>query len=320
MKLLLELTKKLKPYGQDPFLLALSGGLDSMALFYIFLHFRKHFNFDFAVAHFHHGPSDNIDQQNFRWQAYEFVKAQCQRQEVPFFSNVAETTQSEFLQNFSPKLISENDFRKARYGFFNQLLPSEQKKYLVLAHHQDDLLETRLLRLLRGTGPEGLWAMKFESGDLLRPLLEYSRDELSEFLKSKQGEFVEDPSNQDTGYLRNWLRHSWLKELEEHYPKAKQNLSRSLDLLVSSLDQSEQLSSLSSQDSLNLSELLCLSPQQKAQVVASYMKSQGLKNYGLSHVNEIIKRLDREEKSHTFRLLGCSWKVDAGRMSLQKSH
>lgn len=316
MNWIIELTKKLKPYSEKNFLLAVSGGLDSMALLYLFVHFREHFGFQFSVSYFHHGNSKDSDQTEFRKRAFGFVKEECEKLNVVFHSNYFEP-ESEFLKSFAKELSSEESMRKARYGYFSMLMSENSFDHLVLAHHQEDLLETRLLRLIRGTGPEGLEAMKFEEGIKLRPLLEVSKDQLGDFLENKKGTFLDDPSNSSDQYLRNWLRNDWLKSLEKKVPGSSQSLHRSLDLLVRSLDQSEDLDSFVQEDALKIAELLPLNKDERRQIVAAYMKSQGLKNYGLSHVNEVLKHLDREKKHHTFKLLGHCWEVDAGRMRVQ---
>ncbi len=320
MSLTLELTKKLRPYQQDRFVLAVSGGRDSMALLSLFLHFRQHFGFQFGVAHFHHGPSEDQRQLEFRGQAYQVVLEECRQKDIPFFSNVKGNQLSSFLSTWSQTLKSEGEFREARYQFFETLRETHNFQWLVLAHHQEDLLETQLMRLIRGTGPSGLQSMSFIEGWRMRPLLDVAAEDLHHFLTTKKMNYVEDPSNKDLGPFRNWLRHFWLQELENKRPGSKRSLFRSLDHLVSSLDQSDELNTMAQEDSLNLSEVLALSETEKRQVLAAYMKSQGLKNYGLSHINEVLKRLDNEKKRHTFKMLGRRWKVDAGRMSLEPTH
>ena len=287
-----------------------------MALLHIFLHFKKHFQFDFAVAHFHHGPCAKAEQQTFREQAHDRVRQISQEVEVPFFSNVS-TSWEIFYRQWEAPLISEEACRNARYDFFNELKDSQGFAHLVLAHHRDDLLETRMMRLIRGTSLEGLQAMTFQEGWLLRPLLELSRKDLQSYVQENQFSFVEDPSNQETLALRNWMRQQWLPMLEGRAPGSLAALSRSLDHLVSSLDQLEDVGILGDQDFLDLSQFLSLSVGQKRQTLAAYMKGQGLKNYGVSHINEILKRLDKSERRHTFKMLGRRWKVDAGRMSLE---
>ena len=75
----IELTKKLKPMENEKFLLAVSGGLDSMALFHIFLHFKKNFSFQFAVAHFHHGPHSESSLLKFRFEAHKLIQEECEK-------------------------------------------------------------------------------------------------------------------------------------------------------------------------------------------------------------------------------------------------
>ena len=315
MNWLIELTKELRPFAGKKCLLAVSGGLDSMSLFHMFLHLRQHFDFQFSVAYYHHGPSPSAEQLSFRFKAWSLVRQECLDHKVSFFSNF-NGDQENFISVFGKSLLSEEEMREARYAYLYKVLETERLDNLVLAHHQEDLLETRLLRLLRGTGPEGLQAMSLEQEKLLRPLLKVSRKQLEDFLGQRKGRFLEDPSNKDSQYLRNWLRESWLKDLENRLPGATNSLHRSLDLLVSSLGQSEGLDSFLDGKNLIISQLLCLSLEERRRIVANYMRSQGCRNYGLSHINEVLKRLDREEKSHTFKLLGRCWKVDAGRMSL----
>lgn len=318
VKMLVDLTKDLRPFEKDRFLLAVSGGLDSAALFHIFLHFKKHFNFDFSVVHFHHGPCEYEENLDFRWKAYGFVKKLCFENKIEFFSNANDQDPQIFLQSFSSPLNSESDMRQARYEYMDELLKEKSFQHLVLAHHQDDLLETRMLRLIRGTGVEGLKAMEFQAGTRLRPLLKIRRNQLEKFLQEKKQSWFEDPSNQDSQFLRNWLRQEWFASLEEKVPGALASLQRSLDNVVRSMGQPVNLESFIEENCLKLDDLLGLDKESRRQIVAAYMKSQGLKNYGFSHISEVLKRLDREEKSHTFRLLGRRWNVDAGRMSVER--
>ena len=325
MNFLNKLTKKLRPYEKKRHLLAVSGGLDSMALLHIYLHFRKHFRFDFAVAHYHHGPSEDPFQEDFRENVFEFIRSHCQKWDLLFFSNGPKTSFPSNNKFHDPEENRENGFpekseatlRDQRYAFLESVLAKESFDLLVLGHHRDDLLETRILRLLRGVGPEGLQAMSFISNRKLRPLLEFSRDELKKYLSSCSGAWLEDPSNESQKPLRNWIRKKWLKDLQDKYPGALSSLARSLDILINASHPPVSFKTCFHEDQVVLSELLCLSRVQQRQVLASYMKSQGFKNYGFSHINEILKRLDTEKKTHTFKLLESFWVIDAGQMSVK---
>ncbi|NQZ19461.1 MAG: tRNA lysidine(34) synthetase TilS, partial [Bdellovibrionales bacterium] len=267
--------------------------MDSTALLHIFSHFKKHFGFQFSVAHVHHGPGDK-SQLSYRKKAWEFVKNSCAELEVPFYSNFKGDEES-FLNSWVAPLKSESDFRDYRYEFFGQLKSEISYDWLVLAHHQQDLMETRMIRLIRGVGPEGIEAMSLERGDLLRPLLGVSPSELKAYLKFLGQKWLEDPSNENTQYFRNWLRKEWLPQLEEKRPGSLQTLSRSLDLLLENTKgQSVPLSCLQD-DEIVLSDFLLLDSTEKSQALATYMNNQGLKNYGQSHIKELLKRLDSEK-------------------------
>ncbi len=118
--------------------------------------------------------------------------------------------------------------RRARYEVFEQRLGKGEA--LLLAQHQDDQAETFLLQLLRGAGPAGLSAMPakaaFGSGTLLRPLLEVSRDHIRGYAERHALDFVEDPSNRELRYDRNYLRHEILPRLTERWPAASRTIAR----------------------------------------------------------------------------------------------
>lgn len=110
--------------------------------------------------------------------------------------------------------------RRARYAAFTQHL--RQGEWLALAHHRDDQIETVLLKLLRGAGPEGLGGMRalrpFARGFLWRPLLEIAREVLTNYLNTNNISFIDDPANHDPRFARNVLRHEILPRLGRHWP------------------------------------------------------------------------------------------------------
>lgn len=123
----------------------------------------------------------------------------------------------------------EESARFARYHAIAELMnPGD---YLATAHHQDDQAETLLLQLLRGAGPKGLAAMPFQSGlgnaKQIRPLLDFSREQLEAYGKQKGLRWINDESNQDTGFDRNFLRHELMPILKSRWPSAARTISRS---------------------------------------------------------------------------------------------
>lgn len=122
--------------------------------------------------------------------------------------------------------------RDARYSAL--ALQQQAAEYLLLGHHRDDQAETVLLKLLRGAGPEGLGGMlalrPFAQGQLWRPLLELSRQQLREYLTTHQLDYLEDPSNDDTRLARNHLRREVLPLLARHWPQAVDSIVHSATL------------------------------------------------------------------------------------------
>lgn len=122
--------------------------------------------------------------------------------------------------------------RRARQAAFAQSM--NEGEYLVLAHHRDDQIETVLLKLLRGAGPEGLGGMRvlrsFSQGFLWRPLLGVPRSVLREYIQQQHLAFIDDPCNDDPRYSRNFLRHEVLPRIAAHWPQAAASILRSATL------------------------------------------------------------------------------------------
>lgn len=116
------------------------------------------------------------------------------------------------------KAASEETARIARYKFLNQLKTKTNSDGIVTAHHQDDVVETAVVNVLRGTGRKGLSSLA--SGDIIRPLLHFSKDEIIDYAQKNNIAWREDKSNQDTKYLRNYIRQNVLKNINPEQRKA----------------------------------------------------------------------------------------------------
>jgi tRNA(Ile)-lysidine synthase len=131
----------------------------------------------------------------------------------------------------------EDAARQERYAFLRTVRDEVGARFIALGHTRDDQAETFLLRLLRGSGTDGLASMRAVSGDLLRPLLEVSRAEVMEHLAARGLRWREDGSNADTALLRNRVRHELLPYLETRFnPAVRDTLARSAALLASDAD------------------------------------------------------------------------------------
>jgi len=121
---------------------------------------------------------------------------------------------------------TETEARRARYAWLREVQQRRRAKYIVTAHHQDDQVETILLRALRGSAPAGLAGMSHNSrGGLVRPLLPFTRAELAAYGASKGLPVYEDPANRDPRHLRSWLRTTLLPLLNERLgPRLRDDL------------------------------------------------------------------------------------------------
>lgn len=193
-------------------LIALSGGLDSCVLLHLLAALRDHPGIQLSAMHVHHGLSPHADQ----WA--EHCRRLCASYGIPL-----QVVHVQVPRDSGQGL--EAAARHLRY----EALHAAHADYVVLAHHQDDQAETVLLQLLRGAGMRGLAAMASHDATqgILRPLLEMSREQLANYAAAHQLVWVEDESNHNTHYDRNFFRQEVLPLLAQRFPGARKALARS---------------------------------------------------------------------------------------------
>ncbi len=279
-----------------------SGGLDSVFLVHALDQIQSALDLKLTLFYAHHGAADQ-NQLAYRDQAAALVKELAQKLNLPF-----ETLKSEVA------LSSENEMREFRRKSAKTILEKYNLNGLVFAHHQDDLLETQILRLIRGAGAEAfLRPMEvFKAGEL-RPLLGISRKTILGEAETLGLKWIEDPSNQDSNYLRNWLRNQWLPDLEGRNPGAMASMARSFENLETALVQHftpEFPEGLFARDGLTRPLFLTLNENQKIQCLARYIRSLGSLDFTQNQLKEILKQLDISHNEHTFKAAQLNWIVD----------
>lgn len=290
-------------------LIGLSGGVDSVALLRVLSKLLPQENL--KAFYYHHGVHENSV---YRDEALVFCEKLCADLNVDFVFEKNEEIGT-----------SENFYRDLRYKAFHEFMHINEYDVLALGHHRDDLLETRLLRLLRGTGGQGLMAMRSLHQNIFRPFLSKSKKELADYVLLEKLPIIQDPSNDSLDPLRNWLREFWLPQLEERSEGAVECLSRSLDTIASELDRHDSAWDLLDENeaykSQGLSRMyyLSLSRFEQRRLLAQYLNSLKIKGFSQSHLEEIQKRLDNPQKVITFRVGGCNWKVNAEQIIVQSS-
>ncbi len=203
---------------QNRFLLACSGGMDSVVL----AHLCYQSKLDFSMAHCNfklRGSESEKDEQ--------FVRELSRKLNKSFFTRDFETVEHANNQKISVQMAA----RDLRYKWFTELMEQHQIKTLVTAHHADDNLETFLINLSRGTGIKGLTGIPAKTAIIARPLLSFSREQILDFAKSSGIGWREDQSNIQTKYLRNKIRHQIVPLLKELHPTFLDNFHATLKYL-----------------------------------------------------------------------------------------
>lgn len=194
---------------------AYSGGADSSALLYGLHALRQTEGFELSCVHVNHG----LRPQSLEEEAHAIRTAE--QLGVPIFVKRVLVTPGQNL---------EASARTARHMAFREAMKDANAQALALGHHADDQAETLLMRLMYGTGPEGLGGMSEYCRGLWRPLLPMRRDDLRAFLLELGVNWVEDSSNLDEHHLRNYLRHQVMPLLERRSPGFQLRVARTAAL------------------------------------------------------------------------------------------
>ena len=264
----------------DPgkYVVAVSGGVDSVVLLDMLVRMndeRRTKNeevanspfllppspFTFIVAHFDHGiREDSADDQ-------KFVGDLAKQYGLPYIYEAGK---------LGPK-TSEAAARKARYDFLHRVRTSHKAQAVITAHHEDDLLETALLNLARGTNRKGLSSLR-STETLKRPLLSYSKQQLIEYAKAHDLTWREDSTNADVKYLRNRIRQELMPKLSAEERRKwlailgqTQELNDTIDTLLG-----EQLEQQPQATMLDRRWFIALPHKVAREVMATWLRRQGV--------------------------------------------
>lgn len=213
--------KTLQVDGTQHYLLAVSGGIDSVVLSAL----CHEASLSFSILHCNfglRGVESNRDE--------AFVNGLGKRYNIPVLVKHFETT--EFAEK--NKLSIQEAARVLRYAWFEEVRQEKESPYIFLAHHANDNIETLLMHFFRGSGLSGLTGMPAKTNYLakcLRPLLPFTRKEIETFANEKGLTWVEDSSNSADKYTRNFFRNTLLPQIKQVYPQAEENLLQNIDRL-----------------------------------------------------------------------------------------
>lgn len=197
---------------KSSFLVTVSGGADSISLLHAFKHlglkiWALHCNFSLR------GKESDQDE--------EFVKQFCEHHNIPHSEKRFDTTTYAQQHGISIEMAA----RELRYSWFREMKNEKKMDYIAVAHHADDVAETVLINLCRGTGIKGLTGIQPIQGDILRPLLCCSRTDILAYIHHHHLEYRTDSSNNTLDYIRNKIRHSVIPVFKEINPSFLNTIS-----------------------------------------------------------------------------------------------
>lgn len=267
-------------------LLGLSGGMDSVVLLHLLHTLAPRFSWRISALHVHHGISSNAN----AWA--NFCTELCARYDILLHIEHVDITPLRDDHGI------EAAARKLRHAAFLK----QDCDFVALAQHADDQAETLLLQLLRGAGVKGAAAMPFlkpataQMHTTIRPLLDIPRSVLLEYAQQHALHWVEDESNADDSYPRNFLRHRLLPVLEQRFPAYRDTLMRSSRHFA---EASELLDELAQQDAqgwpgnipLDVSLLCALSHSRGKNLLRYFLHAQGAPMPHDAQIDEMLRQL-----------------------------
>lgn len=286
------------------YVIAVSGGVDSIVLLNLLVKQSKNTDLKIIVAHFDHGiRKDSLND-------LRFVKDLTTNYGLKFYSK----------QGFLGSTASEQKARQARYSFLNEVVKKEQADGLITAHHQDDLIETAIINIIRGTGRKGLSSLSSEA-KLLRPLLDYPKSRIIKYAQKNNLQWQEDPTNLDTQYLRNYIRHNIMPKLDKNSRTHLVNLIKKQAELNYQID--KQLTNIlnlkSEQKELSRIWLNSLDYMLSKEVLAVWLRQNGITNFDRYTIERLSSQLKTVSNNKKVDVLG-GWQVILTRNNLALEH
>ena len=301
----------------DRLVAGLSGGVDSVVLLDILARVARKLRCRLSALHVNHQLSPNAR----RWEA--FCGRLCHALRIPFRSVKVDVQRGDSIEAAA---------RAARYAVFAR----QECEYIVLAHHRDDQVETLLLQLLRGAGVKGLAAMpllriqdpgsRILNPGILRPLLDVTREEILEYARDRGLEWIEDESNQDMYFLRNFVRHEVLPVIARRFPAYRATLARAAGHLAEAARVLDELASADAagelaDGTLSIAALRRLPPARGRNLLRYFLASRGVTMPGTERLDEALRQaLTAKQDARVLVELGdFTLRRHAGRLHLVRA-
>ncbi len=289
------LVRDIFKYG-DTVVIGCSGGPDSMALLHLLLKIKREMDITIVCAHVNHNVRRESKDE------YEFLEKYCRNHGVMF--------EGMTIKNYGDDNF-ENEARTIRYSFFGDIVKKYNARYLMTAHHGDDLMETILMRIVRGSTLKGYSGfskiVKMKSYTIVRPLITMTKKELEDYDKKEKVPFVVDSTNFIDVHTRNRYRKHVLPFLKNENPLVHQKFLKFSNVLLEYNEYIEKemkkvINKVYSQNTLNITEFLKLDKVVQDKIVYSMLESVYQDDLFLitdEHVG-LIMRLVNSRKANTY--------------------
>ena len=271
----------------------ISGGPDSACLLDILDKIKKKSNIEIHIAHVNYG---------LRGKDSDRDEKMVEKLAEKYGLNLSVLK----VNKIKKENINEEDLRNIRYKFFEEIKNELAYDFILVAHNQDDQVETFLMHLLRGSGLRGLSGMKYKNGKIIRPLLGTSRKEILEYLKENKLKYRIDKTNETNLFFRNKIRNKLIPQLEKDVnPNIKKVIADSTLNIAEDLSLISELSKkyFKNTKEIKISHILKLHPAlQKRLIFKKIENIKGdLKNIESAHIEEVVKII-KSNKSKNQRL------------------
>lgn len=206
------LTKNIKDINKKTFAVAYSGGIDSQTALHIIYKLKKELGFNLIIIHINYN-----------------LRGEESKKDELFARNIAKKYNlniyiKEIKEGSYNKKNIQNEAREDRYNFFEELFSKNIFDYLIIAHNKDDFVETIIYRMIKGAGADIYNCLKKKNNYILRPILNFYREDIENYAKENNLEYREDASNKKNKYARNKIRNLIIPMLETINKKSKDNI------------------------------------------------------------------------------------------------
>jgi tRNA(Ile)-lysidine synthase len=304
------ITARLEPLIplRSAILVGFSGGMDSVVLLHLLHRIAPRFSWRLSASHVHHGISPNADV----WA--DFCAGLCAGLDIPLS-----------IEHVNIAPLREHGIEAAARKLRHAAFARQSCDFVALAHHADDQAETLLLQLLRGSGVRGVAAMPvlspvegplFSNGQpaTVRPLLDLPRAMLLEYAREHELRWVEDESNADDSYPRNFLRHRALPLLEERFPACRVTLARSARHFAEASEMLDDLARIDAEGAmregaLSVAALRALSLPRAKNLLRYFLHRQGAAMPQAAQLDDMLRQLCEARQDAAVSVEYGDWQV-----------